>query len=166
VITGLTVEVLRHLCRQELPSSNVPSDEIYGPKLAVPLPDPDPLEVGHPLCTHPHRSLVVARGRVVRPGCRDQKARVTDYEDLVIQDVHVLSSRVTHFGERPVDVALVELMVTTDIDHRAFEGVVRPRHSPATHRDVAGQDNQIGICRWRLVKMPYRVTRCPLSSSS
>lgn len=147
---SLPLEILRELGHQKITSGYVSSNEVGRTKPAVALSNTNALKVVHPLRTHSHRGLVVSGRGEVCPCCCYQKPGVTDDQGLVVQDVHMLSSRITHLGQRSIGVAFVELMVAADIDHRIVEDVVGPRYSSSTHRDVAGQNHQVALRRGRL----------------
>lgn len=147
---GLPYEILRELSHQKITSGDVSSDEVGRSKLAVALSDADTLEVVHPFRAHPHCYPVVPGRGEVCPGRCYQKPGVANDQGLVLQDVYTFCSRIAHLGQRAVDVAFVELVVATDVDHRTVEGVVGPGHSATTHRDVASQHHQIALRRRRL----------------
>ncbi|MNN56753.1 hypothetical protein D3C81_1717020 [compost metagenome] len=50
-----------------------------------------------------------------------------------------------HLFDRPVDVALVVLMVASAVDHLAFEGLVCPQHTSCLDTDVAGEHDQVDL---------------------
>ncbi|MNP18121.1 hypothetical protein D3C76_1105810 [compost metagenome] len=144
---GFPLKVLGELGGQKFSSGDVPSNQVDRAQLAVALSNTDTPEVVHPFRTHPNRSLVVARGCVVRPSSRDQEARVTDDEDLVIQDVHMLCRSFSHLGQSFIEVPLVILMIPARIDHWALERLVRPTYPATTYRNVAGQHDQVSLYR-------------------
>lgn len=119
----------------------IASDEVIGSQASVSRISPDILEVIHPLPSHPARSHLVARRGKVRPRCSAQDASAVDDDALVLEQMDMGLSGVSHFLKSSIDVAVIKFVVATDVHGRATERFIRPFYAASFLVDVPGEDH-------------------------
>lgn len=119
----------------------VASDEVIGSQASVSRISPDVIEVVHPLPRHPARSHLVARCGKVRPRYGAQDASAVDDDALVLEQMDMGLSGVSHFLKSSIDVAIIKFVVATDVHGRATERFIRPFYAASFLIDVPGEDH-------------------------
>lgn len=123
----------------------IASDEIIGSQASVSRISPDVIEVVHPLPSHSARSHLVARCGKVRPRRGAQDASAVDDDALVLEQMDMGLSGVSHFLKSSIDVAVIKFVVAADVHGRATERFICPLHATGFLVDVSRENDQVDV---------------------
>lgn len=121
----------------------IPGSQVIRPQSSVVRVCPDALEVIHAFPGSPASRERIACGGEISPGSSTQDPDAIQNQGFVLQHVDMAGRGVLHFSQRAINVAIVVLVVPSDVRDLAVKGFARPMDASGLFVDVAGEDYQV-----------------------